>query len=407
MINRWLFSTNAKDIAILYFVIAIFSAMIGSSMSLIIRLELAAPGNQILQGHNQIFNVIVAGHAIAMIFFFVMPALIGGFGKNGHLYLKLKKCFSIYHNNDLNSYLAGLFEGNGTIWVPKENEKFTPVISFVFKKEDKPLVLFLINKLKIGKLIENENKNYIFWNIKKIEDVYLFLFNTNGYYRTPKYEGILKAIHWINSYKNQINKPIAGLDIYNYQRKLNILNKIDNLDTKPLDESNLSSNAWLTGFTDADGNFSISLDLNSKNRKPRVKLSYNLEIKQNYHKLNNLGINISYSEIMLNIACLFNSNLYSRKRRLSFKNSNEKYYYSFIVSVNSMINLKLVTEYFQKYPLLSSKRLNFEDWLSLYKLIELKNNSSSHPECVKLGIELQKNFNSTRTKYTWDHLDIN
>ena len=80
MVNRWLFSTNAKDIAILYFIIAIFSAMIGSSMSLIIRLELAAPGQQILHGNNQIFNVIVAGHAIAMIFFFVMPAIIGGFG---------------------------------------------------------------------------------------------------------------------------------------------------------------------------------------------------------------------------------------------------------------------------------------------------------------------------------------
>lgn len=49
-------------------------------MSLIIRLELAAPGQQILHGNNQIFNVIISGHAIAMIFFFVMPALIGGFG---------------------------------------------------------------------------------------------------------------------------------------------------------------------------------------------------------------------------------------------------------------------------------------------------------------------------------------
>lgn len=79
-INRWLFSTNAKDIAVLYFIIAIFSGMIGSAMSLIIRLELSAPGQQVLHGNNQIFNVIVAGHAIAMIFFFVMPALIGGFG---------------------------------------------------------------------------------------------------------------------------------------------------------------------------------------------------------------------------------------------------------------------------------------------------------------------------------------
>nr|YP_010996273.1 cytochrome c oxidase subunit I [Saccharomycopsis fibuligera]WPA89456.1 cytochrome c oxidase subunit I [Saccharomycopsis fibuligera] len=80
MVNRWLFSTNAKDMAMLYFMIAIFSGMMGSAMSLMMRLELAAPGQQILHGNNQIFNVIISGHAIAMIFFFVMPATIGGFG---------------------------------------------------------------------------------------------------------------------------------------------------------------------------------------------------------------------------------------------------------------------------------------------------------------------------------------
>ena len=77
---RWLYSTNAKDIAIMYFIFALFSGMVGTAMSVIIRLELAAPGVQYLAGNNQVFNVVVAGHAIMMIFFMVMPALIGGFG---------------------------------------------------------------------------------------------------------------------------------------------------------------------------------------------------------------------------------------------------------------------------------------------------------------------------------------
>lgn len=79
-IQRWLYSTNAKDIAILYFIFAIFSGVVGSIMSLIIRLELAAPGNQILHGNHQLFNVLVVGHALLMIFFLVMPGLVGGFG---------------------------------------------------------------------------------------------------------------------------------------------------------------------------------------------------------------------------------------------------------------------------------------------------------------------------------------
>lgn len=81
MVQRWLYSTNAKDIAVLYFIFALFSGMAGTAMSLIIRMELAAPGVQYLGGNNQLFNVLVVGHAVLMIFFLVMPALIGGFGK--------------------------------------------------------------------------------------------------------------------------------------------------------------------------------------------------------------------------------------------------------------------------------------------------------------------------------------
>ncbi|KAM5423654.1 cytochrome c oxidase subunit 1 (mitochondrion) [Saccharomyces cerevisiae] len=80
MVQRWLYSTNAKDIAVLYFMLAIFSGMAGTAMSLIIRLELAAPGSQYLHGNSQLYNVLVVGHAVLMIFFLVMPALIGGFG---------------------------------------------------------------------------------------------------------------------------------------------------------------------------------------------------------------------------------------------------------------------------------------------------------------------------------------
>jgi cytochrome c oxidase subunit 1 len=78
-VRRWLYSTNHKDIGTMYLIFSIVAALIGSGISVFMRMELASPGVQYMaDGH--MWNVFTTAHGLIMVFFVVMPGLIGGFG---------------------------------------------------------------------------------------------------------------------------------------------------------------------------------------------------------------------------------------------------------------------------------------------------------------------------------------
>jgi len=73
-----LFSTNHINIGVVYIIAGLIGGSIGLGLSLVIRLELALPGFIVCSSIG--YNSSITFHGLFMIFFMIMPILIGGFG---------------------------------------------------------------------------------------------------------------------------------------------------------------------------------------------------------------------------------------------------------------------------------------------------------------------------------------
>ena len=301
-------------------------------------------------------------------------------------------------SNNIGPYLAGLIEGDGTFAIKNGNNKSTitnknynPKIIVVFKKSDLPLATFFKNYTNCGEIFIKPERGYVLWQIQDIVSLFTILNIINEYMRTPKCEAKNRAIEWLNLYiEKNINNPKAQ------PKTLNILKQIHPLLAKPIDNSPIDSNSWLSGFSDADANFSINIHKRSDKNSTRVQLYYRLEIKQNYHITESDGKKASFFPLMSQIGMYLGVTVHSRSRSVKDKN-----FHSFtVISQNKISNLKIL-DYFSKYPLLSSKYLDFKDWAHI---LDLQNSNPVTTSYLDKAKKIRTDFNSTRTTYNWDHL---
>lgn len=286
----------------------------------------------------------------------------------------------VKRNCNLGSYLAGLIEGDGYISVQDINTNakviHRPKIIIAFNINDKPLAKKLSAELNVGRVLDREKSGIVILQILAKEDVFKIINLINGSMRTPKIEALHRAIRWINE-RDSISIPLLGLD------------------TSPLD-----SNNWLAGFTDADGCFSITVyDTKKKGvfLRTRVQTSFRIEVKQNYSRdvCASLG-GSSYFNVLSEISSFLTVNLYTRTRK-----TEDKIYYAFAVVAHNSRSHGIVRNYFDRYPLYSSKYLAYKDWC-LVQDLQIGSLSKEKLDKIKL---IKNNFNSKRQVFDFSHLD--
>ena len=266
------------------------------------------------------------------------------------------------------SYLAGLIEGDGTIIVPKTERSAKgkinyPSIQLVFHLKDFPLALMIQKELKTGSLSRKKGVNAYILTINSFEGLLLITSIINGNMRTPKIYALNNLIDWLNFKLEGINIPKNSLN------------------NSPLD-----SNAWLSGFIEADGHFSVRTSTISK--YPRVECKFELSQRQNDHNGRN---NLDFLEIIANF-------LLSSVKAIRVDKPQPQYR----VRTTSLNGNLVLVNYLNTFPLFGSKYLDYKDWIKILDLFKL--GTFKHKTNIEEVISIKSCMNDARTVFIWDHL---
>ena len=264
-------------------------------------------------------------------------------------------------------YIAGLIEGGGSIFVPeypnKRNDKgklIYPSIQISFNVKDYPLIIILQKNLG-GSINKKIGVNAYIYTITKRDSQLQFCYFVNGYFRTPKINTFNKLIIHLNTSTDKLSIPIL-----------------------PLDHSSLSSNYWLAGFIDADGSFHIRVT----NHPFKVAFQFELEQRQ----VDISGDSMIY--IMEKIGTFIECKV--KETKTNTKNPKLR------VRTTSIKGNDVLVDYLNRFPLNSSKYLDYCNWRDGFLLFKDKQHLTT--EGLNKIKGLKENLNSKRKEFNWDHL---
>lgn len=273
-----------------------------------------------------------------------------------------------------------MVEGDGSIKIPtslrsQKGKLLYPSVTIIFAKKDYNLAKFLSAKLE--GTISKSSGDWFVLSLYKLSSLDNFANLVNGKFKTPKVEALHRLIDWLNQ---------SG--------------KFDTIKPLPIDESDIISTGWLAGFSDSDSNFLISFSKSELGLAKNIRLTYRLSQRQEYHR----SLFTSYLDILSEIAKLFKTKVTSYERkRLNPKNDNSYVEKGYLITVVSLSSREELIKYFTKFPLLSSKGLDYLNWVEAHNLV-IKRQYRTISGSMKLE-ELKNSMNNKRIIFNWEHLE--
>nr|ATI20300.1 LAGLIDADG endonuclease [Juglanconis sp.] len=301
---------------------------------------------------------------------------LGKIKKQGLLEKNLKACLihttstCVYKNNNLGQYLAGLFEGDGHIWIQGQSSKKThnPRFCITFSMKNESLAQKLLGIIGSGFIRYKPKDNACVLVVSPVVGLKKIVNLVNGELKTPKIYQLHNLIDWLNK------------------------NHRSGFEKLPLNKDSIQNSRWLSGFVDADGSFSVQ-HIKTETGAAKRKIACRLRIEQ---RILDPETSESYFDILNQICLFLNCNLLTRTQ----KSTGNTYY---TLAASSKVSLNIITQYFDKHPLFSSKFLDYKDWELVAKLII--NNLHFTDEGINTVEHVRNRMNTKRVYFNWDHLN--
>lgn len=252
-------------------------------------------------------------------------------------------------------YIAGLWEGDG-----HADRKHHTYLALTFHEKNKPFVHFLQHRLG-GTIRQKEKEHALVLTFRKKDALARLFAHMEHKLRTPKHSD-LQDFPWNIGHK---------------------------------DTTCLLTNGWLAGFIDADGGFKIRWTKQKKHphthkilTKHRISVSFVLEQTKTHAKTGE-----SFAPIMQKICTAFQVPLMERHHH------GQLYW---CVELSGVKKLRRLIMYLERFPLLSAKRLDYEDWKQAY--VHICNGKHLTEEGKAFIWGLKHGMNRQRHMFCWKHL---